>query len=124
MNDVVPSNSVVDHKTLHSYLDECIKTASKKQELFTVLFVYLRGIRRINTILGYEAGEEAVRIAIERIRELLPDSDTVGRISSDELVIISLDCNSPSCAIKGSKATISDLQKVILVNDAECTANP
>lgn len=123
MNDF-QSRSMVDYKTLHLYLDDCIKSASKKQELFTVLFVSLRGIRRINTILGYEAGEEAVRIVMERVRKLLPDCDTVGRISSDELVIVSIDCNSPSCAIKGSKAMISALQKIISLGNAECTANP
>jgi diguanylate cyclase (GGDEF)-like protein len=123
-NDANQPYSTVDHKTLHSYLDECIKNASKKQELFTVLFVSLRGIRRINTILGYEAGEEAVRISMQRIQTLLPDCDTVGRISSDELVIVSLDCNSPSCAIKGSKAIISALQQTIAVGNSECMANP
>ena len=117
-------NSTVDHKSLHSYLDNCIKSTAAKQELFTILFVHLRGIRRINTVLGYEAGEEVVRVAIERIQESLPDCDTVGRISSDELVIVSMDCNSPSCAIKGSRATISALHKVIPVADAECAVNP
>jgi diguanylate cyclase (GGDEF)-like protein len=124
MSEIQPCHALVDHKTLHSYLNDCIKNSSKKQELFTVLFVSLRGIRRINTILGYEAGEEAVQIVMERVRKLLPDCDTVGRVSSDELVIVSLDCNSPSCAIKGSKAIISSLQKIILVSNAECTANP
>lgn len=124
MSDFGASNSTVDHQNLHAYLDGCISNAEKKQELFTVLFVYLRGIRRINTILGYEAGEEAVRIVMERVRATLPDCDTVGRISSDELVIVSMDCNSPSCAIKGSQATISALQKVISLSDTECTVNP
>ena len=115
---------MVDHKDLHSHLDACINSRAQKQELFTVLFVHLRGIRRINTMLGYDAGEEATRVVMERIQATLPDGDTVGRISSDELVIVSLDCNSPSCAIKGSKSTISALQKVIPVGDAECAVNP
>ena len=124
MSEFGSLNSMVDHKSLHSYLDSCIEGTAAKQELFTVLFVHLRGIRRINTVLGYDVGEEAVRIAMERIRESLPDCDTVGRISSDELVIVSMDCNSPSCAIKGSRATISALQKVIPVGDTECSVNP
>ena len=115
---------MVDHKDLHSHLDACINSRAQKQELFTVLFVHLRGIRRINTMLGYDAGEEATRVVMERIQATLPDGDTVGRISSDELVIVSLDCNSPSCAIKGSKSAISALQKVIPVGDAECAVNP
>lgn len=124
MSDFGALNSMVDHKSLHSYLDRCIESTAVKQELFTVLFVHLRGIRRINTVLGYQVGEDAVCVAMERIRESLPDCDTVSRISSDELVIVSMDCNSPSCAIKGSRATISALQRVILVGDAECSVNP
>ena len=115
---------MVDHKDLHSHLDACIASRSQRQELFTVLFVHLRGVRRINTILGYDAGEEAMRVVMERIEETLPEGDTVGRVSSDELVIISLDCNSPSCAIKGSKTAISALQKIVPVGDAECSVNP
>ncbi|MGI9491878.1 MAG: putative bifunctional diguanylate cyclase/phosphodiesterase [Geminicoccaceae bacterium] len=124
MSDAGALHTVVDHKSLQHYLDDCIEKTSAKQELFTVLFVHLRGVRRINTMLGYEAGEDVVRIAMERIQETLPDCDTVGRISSDELVIVSMDCNSPSCAIKGSRATISALQKVIPIADAECAVNP
>jgi diguanylate cyclase (GGDEF)-like protein len=124
MSELPANYAVVDHRTLHAYLNGCIENASKKQELFTILFVFLRDIRRINTILGYEAGEEAVHIVMERIRKLLPDCDSVGRVSSDELVVVSLDCNSPSCAIKGSKSIISSLQSVISVNNSECTSNP
>lgn len=123
-NDFGAPNSMVDHKSLHSYLDDCIEGTAVKQELFTVLFVHLRGVRRINTVLGYEVGEDAVRVAMERIKESLPDCDAVSRISSDDLVIVSMDCNSPSCAIKGSRATISALQRIILVGDAECSVNP
>ena len=122
--DFGAQNSMVDHKSLHRYLNACIEQTAERQELFTVLFVHLRGIRRINTMLSYDAGEDVIRIAMERIRAELPDCDVVGRISSDELVIISMDCNSPSCAIKGSQATISALQRVISVDGAECAVNP
>jgi len=124
MREFSDSKSMVDHKSLQTYLDVCIKDSAKKQELFTVQFIHLRGVRRINTILGYDAGEEAVRIAMERIQKLLPECDTVGRISSDELFIVSIDCNSPSCAIKGSKAAILELQKIIEFNGSECAVNP
>ncbi|MGI9437479.1 MAG: putative bifunctional diguanylate cyclase/phosphodiesterase [Geminicoccaceae bacterium] len=124
MSDFGTSQCTVDHKILHAYLDGCIEDSVGKQELFTVLFVHLRGVRRINTMLGYEAGEEVVQIAIKRLRTALPDCDAVGRISSDELVVVSMDCNSPSCAIKGSRATISSLQKVIPIDGVECAINP
>ncbi len=115
---------ITGHKDLLIFLNDCVEEAFSKQELFSLLFLHLRGIRRINTMLGYAVGEEAMHTAIERIRVLLPECDRVGQVSSDELVIVSPDCNSPSCAIKGSTTMIASLGEAILINGSECTVDP
>ena len=124
MQDPGTSNHVMSPDVIHCYLDRMIKNATRRQELFTLLFVELRGIRRINTVVGHQAGEELVRTLIDRVRGTLPDGDVVGRISSDELVIVSLDCNSPSCAIKGSRAALAALRQPVVIDGLECLGDP
>ena len=124
MPDPGTSNHVMDPDAIHRYLDLKIEDATRRQELFTFLFVEFRGIRRINTVIGHQAGDACVRTLIDRVRATLPDGDIVGRISSDELVIVSLDCNSPSCAIKGSRAALDALREPVFIDGTECLSDP
>jgi GGDEF domain-containing protein len=52
-----------------------------------VVSVLVRGIDTAREALGYQAGTELLRRAIEDIGQVLPPDTTIGRISADELVI-------------------------------------
>ena len=117
-------SNIFEFSEIKNILDDVVKETDKKQELFTVLFVHLTGIRKINSGLGYEFGDDAYNIAVSKIAETIPDCDIVGKISSDELLILSKDCNSPSCAIKGSRGAISVLQEDVEFNEVPCALEP
>ena len=117
-------SNIFEFSEIKNILDEVVKETDNNQELFTVLFIHLTGIRKINSGLGYEFGDDAYNIAVSKIAESIPDCDIVGKISSDELLILSKDCNSPSCAIKGSTGAISVLQEDIEFNEIPCALDP
>jgi diguanylate cyclase len=52
-----------------------------------VVAVLVRGIDTAREALGYQAGTELLRRAIEDIGQVLPSDATIGRISADELII-------------------------------------
>ena len=73
-----------------------------------VVSVLVRGIDSAREALGYQAGTELLRRAIEDIGQVLPPDTTIGRISADELVIaralagVTLDPINPSAEIPQS----------------------
>jgi EAL domain-containing protein (putative c-di-GMP-specific phosphodiesterase class I)/GGDEF domain-containing protein len=52
-----------------------------------VVSVLVRGIDSAREALGYQAGAELLRRAVEDIGQVLPSDATIGRIEADELVI-------------------------------------
>jgi diguanylate cyclase len=113
-----------NRKEISDFLRISICECSRRQELFSVMFVRLRGMRRINTLLGYEAGETARCASAQMLARALPDCDAAGWLSDDEMLIISRDCNSPSCAVNGSKAAIEALSKPLSLAGTECMLEP
>jgi diguanylate cyclase (GGDEF)-like protein len=105
-------------------LQAVIDLAAKRQDLFTVLIVRLGGVEAIREHLGYDEAEEVVQTAFSRLRSVVDPGDWVGRLSDQEFVVVSYDCNSPSCAIKGSRRSLEALREPIAVAGLECPFVP
>ena len=72
-----------------------------------VLSVFVRGIDSAREALGYQAGTELLRRAIENIGQVLPSVATIGRLEADQLVIVqslpgvAIDPDDPTNGIPG-----------------------
>ncbi|SIT35728.1 Diguanylate cyclase/phosphodiesterase [Paraburkholderia ribeironis] len=55
---------------------------------FAVLLIDLDGFKAINDSLGHAAGDQILQEAANRLREILPGGDLVGRLAGDEFVAI------------------------------------
>ena len=115
---------VLDRRSLSEHLRTVIADSRSRQELFTVFLVRARGMRRINALFGYDAGERVADEAAASILRSFPDCDALGWLSSDELLIVSRDCNSPSCAIFGGKTAIATLINPLLIEGSQCLLEP
>lgn len=60
----------------------------QENDLIGVLFIDLDGFKAINDEFGHKAGDVALRIAAQRIREEVRLSDTVARWGGDEFVVV------------------------------------
>jgi predicted signal transduction protein with EAL and GGDEF domain len=57
-------------------------------ESFIVAAIALTGLPEVREALGYQAGTELLRRAVEDLGQVLPSGATIGRIEGDELIVI------------------------------------
>jgi len=73
---------------LHDRLDLTINLAKREQREFALLYLDLDRFKPVNDKHGHDAGDQLLRMAADRIRYLLRESDTVARIGGDEFVVL------------------------------------
>lgn len=80
-------------------LQHAINIAKRRGTSVSVFFIDLDDFKRVNDTYGHHIGDELLCQVSERLLSSTRDSDTVGRLSGDEFVIIIEDVNGP-CNIK------------------------
>lgn len=80
---------------LHQMLANCRRNMS----MFAVLFMDLDHFKLINDSLGHAAGDELLYKTAQRIKEVLREADSVGRMGGDEFIVLLGNLNSIEDAI-------------------------
>lgn len=77
------------NRTLFSErLLDSIHRAKRSGNKFAVLCVDLDRFKAINDTLGYDIGDEVLRVIAKRMEHVLRETDTISRIGGDEFMII------------------------------------
>jgi len=69
-------------------LAQAVAVAKRAGKSLALLFLDLDRFKEINDELGHEAGDLVLRVVGERLRSVLRQSDTVGRLGGDEFTIL------------------------------------
>jgi diguanylate cyclase (GGDEF)-like protein len=77
------------------HLKQAIARQPRTARHMAVLFLDLDRFKIVNDTLGHGAGDLAIRLAGERIREALRSGDTIARLGGDEFAILLEDLASP-----------------------------
>jgi len=83
-----PLTGLPNRMHLLTLLTQHIAAARREQHRGAVLFLDLDRFKQINDTLGHAAGDTLLRLAAERIRLTLRESDTVARIGGDEFTVV------------------------------------
>ena len=73
---------------LYTALNDACQKAASQNCLIAVMSIDLDGFKNVNDTFGHIAGDEALLIAANRIRDSIRDSDTLARPGGDEFVIV------------------------------------
>jgi diguanylate cyclase (GGDEF)-like protein len=65
-----------------------IANARRNGNSFCVATIGLDGFKKVNDALGHPVGDEVLRMAAERLRRTMRDSDTLARAGGDEFVAV------------------------------------
>lgn len=105
-------------------LAEAVEWVQKRQDLFTTMMIRLAGLRALRKHIGFEASDQAVQEAHRRLQAVLAPGDWLGRVSEEDFLVVSFDCNSPSCAIKGGRSSLQALLEPVHLDGLECDLQP
>ena len=79
-------------------LDQALSKAKRENRKLALLFIDLDNFKRVNDTLGHFFGDKVIRAAAQRLKMVLRTTDTLGRLSGDEFVVIQEDIHSPEDA--------------------------
>lgn len=86
-----------------------------------LLFLDLDGFKPINDTLGHQAGDDALKIAAQRLRHALTLEDFVARLGGDEFVAICHDISTAEAALAiGNRLLSAIAQPMTLLGNPSC----
>ena len=90
----LPNRALFYEKTM-----EAMREANRSQRRFAMLLVDLDGFKEINDAFGPGVGDQILNLAAVRLRQMLPQTDVVGRLDGDEFALLLLNLPTPDVAV-------------------------
>lgn len=82
----------------YDQFEQMLKLAKRQSRGLAVMFVDLDDFKQLNDSHGHACGDQGLRIVVERIRDVIRESDIVARLGGDEFAVLLYDCESPDYA--------------------------
>ncbi|MES2756719.1 MAG: EAL domain-containing protein [Pseudomonadota bacterium] len=79
---------LVNRRSLIQQLEHAVAHAERHHSEFALLFLDLDRFKRINDLLGHDAGDELLRQVAARLLAAVRASDVVARLGGDEFVVL------------------------------------
>ena len=94
-----PLTGLLNRDALLEYLSSALRPPddpASDQPTIGVLFIDLDRFKMVNDTLGHAAGDDLLRIVVDRIRTVMREGDTLARLGGDEFVILCEDADADS----------------------------
>jgi len=99
----------------HDHLRHALAQARRKKSRIALLFIDLDNFKTINDTLGHDVGDDLLKQAAIRMKEVVRDVDTVARLGGDEFTAILMDADI-EVANQVAQRVINDLSASFEVN--------
>jgi diguanylate cyclase (GGDEF)-like protein/PAS domain S-box-containing protein len=102
-------------KTLKEAIEDCKQNNTK----LAVHFLDIDYFKQINDSLGYQFGDEMLKVCSERLKGLLDENNFIARMGGDEFLILQRNIQNHDDAKKFARKVINAFQTPIIVNEFE-----
>jgi len=103
---------------LQSRLEHSLNQAARSRRRVAVLFLNLDRFQTVNDSLGHQAGDQLLVEVAARLRQRVRGEDTLGRLGSDEFLLILEAIEHPELAAKVAQAILNALAEPFCLTDA------
>ncbi len=83
-----PLTMLPNRRQLDEYVAQSAASASRHQQLSTLLFIDLDGFKRVNDEYGHQIGDELLISISSRLKQQLRVEDVIFRVGGDEFVVL------------------------------------
>jgi diguanylate cyclase (GGDEF)-like protein len=106
---------LANRELLLERLDHALAKSTAGRTLAVVLIGF-DGFEDINTTLGHRAGDQLLRLATSRIRSVVRETETLARVTGNELVLLVPELDEPANVGMAAERIISLFQKPFLAD--------
>lgn len=100
-------------------LSQTIKESNRNKYSVAVLFLDLDNFKNINDNLGHDSGDKVLIQVAKRLKEVLRDKDTIGRLGGDEFIIVLNDITEPFDAQVVCNNLIRNFERPFIIDGLE-----
>ena len=83
-----PLTGILNRRALFARMEQEMARARRSMHPFTVSMLDLDHFKQVNDMHGHAAGDLVLREFVARVRAMLRDYDTVGRVGGEEFVVL------------------------------------
>lgn len=114
-----PLTQLPNRKLLLDHLSLNILQARREKERLAVFFIDLDRFKVINDSLGHSAGDKVLQAVAVRVKNVMREADSVGRMGGDEFVIVAPQINGVEGAVHIAQKVRDAIREPITVDGRE-----
>ena len=108
-----------NRRLLGEHLGQIIKQTQRKGETAALIYLDLDDFKRVNDLLGHEAGDQVLQQISQRITSTLRKSDLVARLGGDEFAVLLMNPVSISNVSRVAKSLITVIEQPVILSNKE-----
>ena len=114
-----PLTGLPNRKLLLDYLSLNILQARREKEKLAVFFIDLDRFKNINDSLGHSAGDKVLQAVSTRVKNVMREADSVGRMGGDEFVVVTPSVDSVEDAVHVAQKVRDAIRVPLMVDHRE-----
>jgi diguanylate cyclase (GGDEF)-like protein len=83
-----PMTGILNRKAGLEYIQKQIKAARRRKRSLTVCYIDLDNLKYVNDNYGHREGDRTIRAAVNLMKGVLRETDTMCRLGGDEILIV------------------------------------
>lgn len=114
-----PLTGLANKRLLQERVDQAIGRFYRGRESFAVLMLDLDDFKRVNDLLGHQAGDALLKETAGRLKKLVRDTDTVARFGGDEFLVLQTGVEQPADVHRLCARITEDMQRPYRIGERE-----